>query len=371
MEQTNINKTIFNAEKTATDLFRLGWSSFFSTQLDNRNRDSTPARIIGVRKNIYLVSRGHEEESASLAGRFFNDPETAFPVVGDWVLLQGSVIISLLPRINVLSRKASGGRTRKTPEMHTGEQTIAANLDMVFIVCGMDRDFNPRRIERYLTLVYNCGIEPAVILTKSDLHQNPDECIQEAEAVAFGVPVYPVSANDDSAVVQLKTLLSTGRTAALVGSSGAGKSTLINRLYGEEIRTTCEVGTRVGKGKHTTTTRDLIVLPSGGMVIDNPGIREIALSMDIEGGRSVFSDIEAYAQSCRFSDCTHTHEPGCKVLEAVSDGKIPVGRLNNYQKLGKELSYQNQREHKSASRLEKERWKSVSLKVKAIKKRKQ
>ena len=348
----------------------LGWSSFFNAQLQDLSEELIPARIISVRKNMYLAHTGHREIRATLAGKIFNKPESLFPVVGDWVLLRDCVIISTLARINALSRKASGGRTRENQQTHAAHQVMAANLDMVFIVCGMDRDFNLRRIERYLTMVYNCGIEPVVILTKADLHPNPEQCVQEVESVAFGIPVYPAYMHDHDSVCPLHSLLGLGRTAALVGSSGAGKSTLINRLHGEEIRATNAVGTRVGKGRHTTTTRDLVVLPSGGMVIDNPGIREIALAVGDEGAASVFSDIEALTQFCRFSNCSHTHEPGCSVQDAVSSGTIPAGRLNSFLKLRRELSYQSQLESKTASRLEKERWKAVSQKAKSIKKRK-
>ena len=331
---------------------------------------SIAARIVGVRKNTYLASRGQGEIPATLSGRLFNATDMSFPVVGDWVLLRETVITEILERKNVLSRKSSGARSRKSGEEHAKEQVLAANLDMVCIVCGLDRDFNPRRIERYLTLVYNCAITPVIVLTKCDLHHDPEPLIQEVESLTFGVPVYPVAADDDAVIRQLAALLCQGQTAALIGSSGAGKSTLINRLYGEEIRATSDVGNRVGKGRHTTTTRDLVVLPCGGLVIDNPGIREIALSTDTVGAESAFPDIEAAAELCRFADCSHSHEPGCMVQEQVANGQIPLNRLQSYQKLQNELNYTRQRETKSASRLEKERWKEVSLKVKAIKKRK-
>lgn len=363
------NSTALNNDDMPAHLTLLGWSSFFSEQLQSKNTELIPARIVGVRKNIYLARYKNEEILTTVAGRLFKEPEASFPAVGDWVLLKESVIESIFERKNALSRKASGGRNRKDRERNAADQVIAANLDKVFIVCGLDRDFNLRRIERYLTLIYNCGIEPVIVLTKADLHQNPTPIVQDVEALAFGVPVYPVSAHDETTVSQLANLISHGQTAALIGSSGAGKSTLINRLNGEEVQSTAEVGGRVGKGRHTTTSRDLIVLASGGMVIDNPGIREIALSIDTGGTESAFPDIETASQLCRFSNCSHTHEPGCKVLEEVSSGKIPQSRLKNFQKLKNERTYYLQREHKGVSRVEKERWKAVSQKVKSMRKR--
>ncbi len=350
-------------------LFQLGWSSFFQQQLNDNTSTGVPARIIGVRKNAFLVSQGHGEIQASMAGRLFNAADMSFPAVGDWILLQDSVINCVLDRKNALIRQAAGGRNRKKNETCSNAQIIAANLDMVFIVCGLDRDFNPRRIERYLTLVNNCNIKPVVVLTKTDLQQNPNHFIEEVKSVALGVSVYPVSIHEKDTVAQLANLLSLGQTAALIGSSGAGKSTLINLLSGKEIRATSEVGLKVGKGKHTTTTRDLVVLPSGGMVIDNPGIREIGLFIDSNETKSAFPEIEHAGQLCRFKNCTHTHEPDCKVMEAVSCDKISLSRLQNYRKLKNELAFLSLRENKSASRVEKERRKDLSKKIKSLKKK--
>lgn len=332
-------------------------------------KDMFPARIVGVRKNIYLINSGKEEMQATLAGRFFHEPGTPHPVVGDWVLVRDSVITFMLARKNTLFRKASGGRGGKGGESYPEDQVLAANLDTVFIVCGLDRDYNLRRIERYLAMAYNCAIEPVVILTKADLHQFPAEFVSEVESIAYGVPVYAVAADEDESIRKVAGHLPPGLTVALIGSSGAGKSTLINRLFGEEKRETATVGERVGKGRHTTTTRDLLILPTGGIVIDNPGIREIALAVQITGLDSTFPDIKKLAGSCRFSDCSHMHEPGCGVLEALQTGEISPGRLRNYQKIMNERNYLKERESKSAARVEKERWKDVALKVKAIKKR--
>ena len=347
-------------------LSRMGWDSHFHKQLEPfRESDLTPARVIGVSKNIFRTSNGQREELATLAGKLKHDPQGLYPVTGDWVLMTDAVIYRVLARKNALSRGASGARHKQNVQPQK-EQVIAANLDTVFIVCGLDRDFNLRRIERYLTLVYNCGLSPVVILTKADLHQDPEQFVSQVEAVAFGVPIHLVSAADDLGLASLEPYLAPGQTTTMVGSSGAGKSTLVNRLYGQTVQLTRSVSAQVGKGRHTTTSRDLIIMPQGGMVIDNPGIREIALWEVDQGAASVFPEIERLGQECRFADCTHAHEPGCRVLKAVDQGEISRNRLENYRKMKRELDYLAQREHKSAERVEKERWKGIALQVKAI-----
>jgi ribosome biogenesis GTPase len=349
-------------------LLQLGWSSHFQAQLKNHGNDKIiPARVVGVRKNSFRVSDGKREWLATPAGRLTHQSDTIYPVTGDWVLMTDTVISEVLARQNTLSRGAAGTRGKQN-EQPQKEQVIAANLDTVFIVCGLDRDFNLRRIERYLTLVYNCGLNPVIILTKADLHQDPARFVTEVESVAIGVPIHLVSALDGEGLADLEAYLSPGQTTTMVGSSGAGKSTLVNRLYGETLQATGSISSSLGKGRHTTTTRDLIVMPRGGMVIDNPGIREIAF-WDDDGGITVaFPEIERFAAKCRFSDCSHTHEPGCRVREAVAEGEISPCRLESYLKMKRELAYLSQRQHKSADRVEKERWKEVALKVKAIKK---
>ena len=350
-------------------LSRIGWTSHFQAQLANDgNSEGLPARVIGVGKNAFRVSNGEREWSAAAAGRLKHQPGGLYPVTGDWVLLAGTLIYKVLARKNALSRGAAGARGRKNEQART-EQVIAANLDTVFVVCGLDRDFNLRRIERYLTLVYHCGLNPVIVLTKADLHQDPARFVMEAEAVAFGVPTHLVSSLDGTGLAQMEGYMAPGQTAAMVGSSGAGKSTLINRLYGKAVQATDSIRSSVGKGKHTTTARDLIVMPQGGMVIDNPGIREIAFWDDDGGIEAAFPDIEHFAGQCRFSDCSHSHEPGCRVLQAAADGDISRGRLESYRKMKRELAYLSDRQHKSADRVEKERWKEVALKVKALKKK--
>ena len=338
-------------------------------KIDNTNENiGSSARVIGVRKNSFQVSQGDNEWLVTAAGRLMKQKDDIFPVVGDWVSVKESVITHIFPRKNALTRGAAGSRG-KTDTAPAKVQVMAANLDAVFIVCGLDRDFNLRRIERYLTLVYNCGIPPVIVLTKADLHPDPEIYRNDVESIAFGVPVHLISSEERTGIDTLMPYLSCGKTITMVGSSGAGKSTLVNRLAGKSVQATAGVSEKLGKGRHTTTTRDLIQLPQGGMVIDNPGIREIAFWDGEEGTAATFPDIEAFARTCRFSDCSHEKEPGCAVLQAVEDGEINNKRLKSYKKVQRELSYLSDRQQKSADRIEKERWKGVALKIKEINKK--
>lgn len=351
-------------------LSHLGWTSHFQAQLEQfSNEGLIPARVIGVRKNSFLTSNGKSEWLATLAGRLKQDTGGMYPVTGDWVLMTDTVINRVLIRKNTLSRGASGTHNKLNAQPQK-EQVIAANLDTVFIVCGLDQDYNLRRIERYLALIYNCGLNPVIILTKADLHQYPEHFANEVEALAFGVPIHLISATDDKGIIPLSSYLYPGMTTTMVGSSGAGKSTLVNRLYGKTVQITGSISAHVGKGKHTTTSRDLIIMPQGGMIIDNPGIREIAFWEVDKGIESAFPEIEKFGLECRFTNCSHTHEPGCQVLSAVDEGEISRERLENYLKMKRELDYLSHRQHKSADRVEKERWKEITLKIKALKKRK-
>ena len=368
-----MNTTFKSKENFAnlTRLISMGWNAHYQ---EYATGTGIPARVIGVNKDLFHLSQGVEDWQATISGKVrykaaFTDSEELYPVIGDWVLVQDMVITKVLPRLNMLSRGAAGGRGKNNTTATEG-QVMAANLDTVCIVCGLDRDFNVRRIERYLTLVYSCGLNPVIVLTKADLHDEPEGCVDEVKEIAIGIPVHLVSAEDATGVLELEQYLTSGKTVTMIGSSGAGKSTLLNRLYGESVQTTGTVSQSLGKGKHTTTGRDLFFMPQGGMLIDNPGIREIAFYDNDGGIESAFSDIEHLAQGCRFSDCNHMHKVGCRVIEAAANGELPQGRLESYYKMKRELDYLSERQHKSADRVEKERWRDVALSAKAMKKTK-
>ncbi len=363
------NKKILQKDNNFKLLSHLGWTVDLQKQFENINNHSFfPARVTGVRKKYFFINAGKEEILATPAGKLQYETSSTYPVVGDWVMVKQTVIEGILPRKNTLTRGAAGMHSRRAGEYR--EQTIAANLDTVFIVTGLDRDFNLRRIERYLTLVYNCGLTPVIILTKADLHQDPEHFATQAETIAFDVPVHLVSAFNDTGLSSLTPYIDYGRTCVMVGSSGTGKSTLINHLCGETIQTTGEVSAHVGKGTHTTTSRDLIMMPQGGMIIDNPGIREISFWEIDQGVEYTFPEIEAFGAECRFSDCTHTHEPGCRVLKAVQDEELTEARLENYLKMKQELEYIAARKNKRADCVEKEQCKGVSMKMKSVNKKK-
>ncbi|WP_147822578.1 ribosome small subunit-dependent GTPase A [Salidesulfovibrio onnuriiensis] len=351
-------------------LCQLGWDRHFECGLTSmRPTRGTIARVVSVRRNLFLVSDGQDEHLCSPAGKLLHSSTRGYPVTGDWVLTDESVVIGVIPRKNILSRGEAGSRGTRQ-EAATRGQIIAANLDTVFIVCGLDRDFNLRRLERYLTLVYNCGLSPVAVLTKADLHDDPEAARREVETIAFGVPVVLTSMTDGRGREELEEHLGFGRTIAMLGSSGAGKSTLANMLYGDDIQATSAVSTAVGKGRHTTTTRELIRMPQGGLLLDNPGIREIAFHEAGSGMENAFADIAEQALMCRFGDCSHQNEPGCAVLRAVESGEISRERLESYRRMRREMDYVSARSHKSADRVEKERWKDIAMLQKEMKRRK-
>ncbi|WP_432735985.1 ribosome small subunit-dependent GTPase A [Maridesulfovibrio sp. FT414] len=365
MTENTKSQTIISSSPEKLSL--LGWNESFESTAAAADLNGRIARVISVQRNLFLVGDGQEEWLCAPSGRVLKSNNGDYPVTGDWVCANETVVTAVLPRSNILSRAEAGSRYSRNGSI-TREQPIAANIDTVLIVCGLDRDFNLRRLERYLTLVYNCGLNPVIVLTKADLHDDPEQYVMEVESIAFGVPVILSSMQDERGRSELECYLGQGMTAAMIGSSGAGKSTLANMLYGNDIQATRTVSSSVGKGRHTTTTRELIRMPQGGLLMDNPGIREIAFHEDGHGIENSFADIQELAENCRFADCSHGHEPGCAVLQAVESGELAPERLESYRKMKRELDYLSMRRNKSADRVEKERWKDITMLIRNMKK---
>ncbi|MCP4399291.1 MAG: ribosome small subunit-dependent GTPase A [bacterium] len=343
------------------NLEQVGWNSFFEQQIEAYQQFGwIPARISSEQKKLYQIYSDAGESLAELSGKMLYTAESRsdFPVVGDWVVIapqpEGSpaIIHALLSRKTSFSRKAAGNVTE--------EQVIAANMDTVFIVSGLDRDFNLRRIERYLTLVYNSGANPVIVLNKADLCEDVNFCISKVESIACGIAVHPISAREHDGIETLRSYTSEGSTVALLGSSGVGKSTLINALLGYERQQVDTISTHVNKGRHTTTHRELIVLETGGLLMDNPGMRELQLWGDESDLHGAFEEIEELALQCRFSDCGHDSEPGCAVKSALENGQLDRGRFQSYLKLQKEFEYLEQRQECSADYLEKKKWQQIA-----------
>jgi ribosome biogenesis GTPase len=290
-------------------------------------------------REVYQVYCEHGDISARVSGRFRHraDLRSDFPAVGDWVAMavrpgEGQATIqAVLPRKSCFRRKVATAKT--------DDQVVAANVDTVLLVSSLDREFNLRRIERYLTLAWESGAVPVVVLNKADLCADAKGRVAEAEGIAMGALVHAVSALRPETLGAVYDLIRPGTTVGLMGSSGVGKSTLINALVGRELIETGEVRQSDGRGRHITTHRELIPLPGGGMVIDTPGMREIQLWAEEGSLQDSFGDIEELAAGCRFSDCNHRAEPGCAVREALEDGRLEAGRFKSYQKLQRELRY--------------------------------
>jgi ribosome biogenesis GTPase len=316
-------------------LQKLGWSAFFDALLTNPSL--VPARVIARGGDRYLVHDGSREMPATVRGRLRE--QSAFPpVAGDWVGLnlmdtvqwaESPVIEEILERRTVIVRKRAG-RT-------FGAQVLAANIDRALLVMALDQDFSLRRLERYLTLVWESGATPVIVLSKSDLAQDPAPLIREAENRALGFPVICLSCVSGEGLDRLKFELRSGETIVLLGSSGVGKSTLINFLGGSALRQTGAVRAWDGKGRHTTTDRHLVCLPSGVIVIDTPGLREVQLWADPGALDQTFSEIASLAAGCRFRDCRHRGEPGCAVVAAIDSGEIAAERLQSFFNLQNEL----------------------------------
>ncbi|MGY1528762.1 ribosome small subunit-dependent GTPase A [Luteimonas sp. A649] len=294
-----------------------------------------PARVIEQHRTGYVVAEGPDDGGAVESLPQWQRPKcppSERAAVGDWVLVEDGRIVALLARRSVIKRGIAGE--------HYGQQLIAANIDTVFVVCGLDGDFNPRRIERYLLLVQGGGAQPVVVLTKADQPGADADAARAAlhARMGDGVPVLTVNARDPADAAALAPWLGPGHTAVLVGSSGAGKSTLTNALLGTERMKTGEVRERDARGRHTTTHRALIPLPSGGCLIDTPGMRELKPTGEEDLAEGGFAEVEALVAECRFSDCRHEGEPGCAVRAALEAGRLDAGRFAHYAKLRDEVA---------------------------------
>ena len=351
-------------------LVELGWDSYFSAELGKLNRpDLVPARVVNQSRDSYRVHGAEGDVAATLSGRILHDSAAGglYPAVGDWAAVRPAgaggtaVIEAILPRKSTFSRKVSGSRTE--------EQVVAANIDLAFIVSGLDggRNLNLRRIERYLTLSWASGASPVIVLNKADLAADIPSHIEDIRRAAGEVPVHATSATEGLGLDTLREHFVSGTTGAFLGPSGVGKSSIINALLGEERLRVGEVRERSFRGRHTTSHRELFLLPGSGAVIDTPGIREIQLWAGEDALSGAFPDIEQLAGECRFSDCTHESEPGCAIRNAVEEGKLDAGRFRSYLKLKKEVRYLELHQEGRARLEHKAKWKQISRWAKSFK----
>ena len=352
------------------DLKSLGWSEFFEREFESYLKlGHWAGRVALEERGAYRLYTEHGEVSARVRGKLRFDSQSAadFPAVGDWVAVSKrerdgiDQIHAVLPRRSKFSRKAAGANTE--------EQVVAANVDTVFFVQGLDRDFNLRRLERYLVAAFESNAAPVVILNKADLAEDVARRITEAESVAPGTPVHAVSSVSGQGLNEMDQYVLPGVTVAFLGSSGVGKSTLINRIIGEETQKTAEVRESDGRGRHTTTHRELILLKTGGLLIDTPGMRELQL-WDAGGSlNEAFSDVESFAAACHFTDCQHQNEPGCAIREALADGSLDADRYESYVKLEKEIEYLDSRMDERLNLKRKSREKKIHRAYRTIKHR--
>ncbi|MDX6592056.1 MAG: ribosome biosis GTPase / thiamine phosphate phosphatase [Gaiellales bacterium] len=348
--------TWWPADADATDIERLrslGWD-------DERNAEAAaldlpgtiPGRIARVDRGVCTVFAASGSHRAAVLPRF------GTPAVGDWALFTPAVeggddatLRALLERRTSFSRHTAGEETL--------EQVVASNVDVVLLLNALDQRFSLRRIERYLTLGWQSGARPVIVFTKADVSDEVERIVLETEAVAYGTDILTLSSVTGQGLEQLDPYLTGNHTVALLGLSGAGKSTLINRLAGNQLLRTQEVRDD-GRGRHTTTHRELIPLLGGGVLVDTPGMRSIGLWGEEEGLEQAFSDVEELAAGCRFADCKHETEPGCAVLEAIEQGTLPAARLESYTKLLRELRHQAVKQDKRAQSEQRKHWRSMN-----------
>jgi len=325
---------------------------------ENAARGLVLARVITSQRDQYRLYTQSGELTAEPSGAlWYRTPDAAgMPVVGDWVAARTvtsdqAIVEAVLPRRTCFARRAAGTREDQQP--------IAANIDLAFLVCGLDGDFNLRRLERYMALAAESGAEAVVVLNKMDLCDDLAARIAETKAVGGAAPVVAVSARSMAGFDRFQSYLAPGRTVALLGSSGAGKTTIINRLLGEDRFRTREVRESDSRGRHTTTHRELIALPQGGALIDTPGMRELRLWASTDTVESVFEEIAAFAADCRYRDCSHEREEGCAVAAALANGALDPNRWGSYLKLRREARYHEIASDAQAARELKQKWKRI------------
>ena len=333
-----------------------GWSDALQADFEPfAAQGFTPGRIVVQQRGGYRLITPDGEIDARATGALMKaTSEAGRPTAGDWVAIEArpgettALVHHILPRRTAFIRKASGPRG--------GSQVVAANVDVAFLVASLNADLNLRRLERYLATTYESGAAPVVVLTKADLAHDVDARVAEVAAVAVGAPVLAISSKTGQGLETVLAHLAPGRTAVLLGSSGAGKSTLLNALAGEERMSTGVIREADDRGRHTTTHRELVLLPSGGLILDTPGMRELGLWEAEAGVSATFADIEALAGQCRFSDCAHEKEPGCAVRAAIQAGELDEDRWRSFQKLQAELAFERRKEDPRAAQENKKLW---------------
>jgi ribosome biogenesis GTPase len=342
----------------------LGWDLHWSELFKRHAPAGTlPARVAMQHRGSYTVFAGEDELPAEVLGRLRHMAAGSgdLPAVGDWVAIRAytdgkGIIHAVLPRKSSFTRKSAG--------LETTEQVLASNIDVVFVIAALDVDLNLRRVERYLTMAWGSGAVPVMVLTKADLSDDVSFDLAAFAPVASGVEIHTVSAVTGAGVDDLRGYLQANRTATLLGPSGSGKSTLVNALLGADLLAVAPIR-HDGRGRHTTTHRQLVRIPGGGLIIDTPGMRELQLWEPGTGLADAFDDIDALAAGCRFTDCRHENEPGCAVVAAVAAGDLPEERLASFKKLQRELRHLERKRDVRARSEERRKWKSINKALKA------